>query len=551
MARRIWWAVWVVVVAAALAAASLVVVAAPRDSWVQYGCDVVASSLDTRTLTDGQRFDVVIYGGTPSGVAAARAAAARGRSVLVVSAESTFGGAIANGLGATDVGNPSADIGYARAYLDSVRDFYGTNELRTEPKVAECLFERWLDSPRITAVRNAALSNVIISNDRITGVALRLASSGGNPIAATGSEFIDASYPGDLMAGAGVANRIGMGDLYSYGEPEARDRTLSTVLTIDSTDSPSSAAIAALPQVTQTANLDDIASVIERGMPSFTYRLCLTRNPSNVRPFVKGASVARYAPAWRLFMRHYEGFAQQTEAHVLANGTVVTQLWRIAKLPNDKVDLNAGPSSFTNFPMPSTYFTDPSTRGSILTDYRDYLESFLWFVQHDASVPAMERTALSGFGLCADEFTATNNWPPAVYLREGRRLVGVTTLTTFDLTTHRTKSDAIAFGGYAMDSKPSIVAWSNGRLVRDRGAMVPVSRYAVPLTAMIPASGPSNLLVSVGISASPLAYSSVRMEPQYIELGQAAGVAASLAIERGAPLDERIAPAVRQALGIH
>jgi hypothetical protein len=543
--------VWAAFIAASFTAASLSFVALPRDSWAQFGCDTVAGSLDGRTLTDGQRFDVVVYGGTPSGVAAAHAAAARGRSVLIVSAESTFGGAIANGLGATDVGNPSADIGYARAYLDAVREYYGTNDFRTEPKVAECLFERWLDSPRITAVRNAALSNVIVSNGRITSVALRLGSSGGNPIIATGSEFIDASYPGDLMAGAGVANRIGMADLYSYGEPEARDRTLSTVFTIDSTDAPSSAAIAALPQVNETANLDDTASVIERGMPSFTYRLCLTRNPTNVRQFVKGASVARYAPAWRLFMRHYVGFAQQTEAHVLANGTVVTQLWRIAKLPNDKVDLNAGPSSLTNFPIPASYFTDPSTRGSILADYRNYLESFLWFVQHDSSVPAMERTALSGFGLCADEFTATNNWPPAVYLREGRRLVGVTTLTTSDLTTHRTKSDAIAFGGYAMDSKPSIVAWSNGRLVRDRGVMVPVSRYAIPFSIMIPTHGPLNLLVSVGISASPLAYSSVRMEPQYIELGQAAGVAASLAIERGAPLDVRVAPAVRQALGIH
>jgi hypothetical protein len=220
-------------------------------------------------------------------------------------------------------------------------------------------------------------------------------------------------------------------------------------------------------------------------------------------------------------------------------------------LPNNKFDLNAGPSSFTNFPIPSTYFTDPTSRASTLAEYRDYLESFLWFVQHDPSVPMMEHTALAGFGLCADEFTTTNNWPLAVYLREGRRLIGASTLTTTDLTADRRKSDAVAFGGYAMDSKPSIVAWSNGRLVRDRGEMVHVQDYAIPFGVMIPATGPSNLIVSVGISASPLAYSSVRMEPQYIELGQAAGVAASIAAERGAALDTRLAPAVRRALRIH
>ncbi len=517
--------------------------------WDKFSCDKRATKIANSTVANNSDFDVVIYGGTPSGVAAATTAANQGKKVLILSESSLFGGAISNGLSATDIGSIYSNVGLAKEFLNQVRNYYHTSDFRTEPKVAECIFTGWLYKKNITTGINTILDSATVANNKISDVNFHT-STVSDSVKVTGKTFIDASYAGDLMFEAGVNTRLGMSDFYSYNESVTSYRKLNLQFRLKDPASIEQAAtdFAELPQVQLAGSLTNYKALIKSGMPSFTYRLCVTKNQENLLPFAKTDKYETYAPAWRTWMNNYYGYKIQKTPVIKSNGTVLTQLWRISKLPNDKFDLNAYFSSFTNLTMRKEYFEQPANRAAILSDYSSYLQSFLWFVQNDPTVPALEKNALNGFGLCADEFQSTNGWPQQPYLREGRRLIGQSTITARDILVNRVKSDSIAVGSYPLDSKPTLFVYSNGVYARDRGVMFRAPLYEIPLSAMLPKQGPNNLIVSVGVSASPAAFASIRMEPQFMQLGQAAGLAASLAIDGSGVINAGLARAVKAEL---
>jgi len=159
--------------------------------------------------------------------------------------------------------------------------------------------------------------------------------------------------------------------------------------------------------------------------------------------------------------------------------------------------------------------------------------SFLYWLQTAPEVPTYETNALAGMGLCSDEYRGNHHMPYQPYIREGRRLVGRYTMTTEDIFHNRSKSDAVAYGFYYLDNKSSQMVLASGSIYRDLTPFLMPPPYEIPYRVMVPKDGPSNLLVSVGISASPVSYGSIRMELQYMELGQAAGVAAVVAYRTG------------------
>jgi hypothetical protein len=215
---------------------------------------------------------------------------------------------------------------------------------------------------------------------------------------------------------------------------------------------------------------------------------------------------------------------------VRSNGTIASEMYTMAKIPGGKYDLNAGYSSFTNLPAPAGYFTSPGSRPAADRLLRDYVQTFFWFVQNDPTVPSAVRQTFRPFGLCADEFTANGGWPYQPYVREGRRIVGRDVLTVGDIFVNRLESDTVAVGSYHVDSKTSQWLFTSGALYRDVGDFSRAPVYEIPFAAMVPTSGSvTNLLAPVGLSASPTAYGSVRMEPQYMALGEAAGLATALA----------------------
>lgn len=204
-------------------------------------------------------------------------------------------------------------------------------------------------------------------------------------------------------------------------------------------------------------------------------------------------------------------------------------------IPNHKADFNNNGPVSTDFIGHSKKYPDGSyaEKAAIWQQHLLYTQSYFYFLSQDPSVPAGLRADMNTWGLPKDEFADTNHWPNQLYIREGRRMLGAYVMRQSDLQTERTKPDAIGMGSYNSDShNEERVAMPDGTVQNEGDVQVPVKPYEIPYRVMTPQrTQATNLLVPVCLSASHAAYSSVRMEPQYMIIGQGAGVAAALAIQ--------------------
>src|SRR5437660_78330 len=140
---------------------------------------------------------------------------------------------------------------------------------------------------------------------------------------------------------------------------------------------------------------------------------------------------------------------------------------------------------------------------------------------------------MSRWGLAKDEFTDTDHWPHQLYVREARRMVGAYVMTQADIMDRRTKDDSVGLGSYNTDSHHvQRIVGPDGCVLNEGDFQVRVQPYAIAYRSLVPKTGEClNLLVPVCCSASHVAYGTIRMEPVYMILGQASGVAASLAVD--------------------
>ncbi|MGH9658986.1 MAG: FAD-dependent oxidoreductase, partial [Bryobacteraceae bacterium] len=203
-------------------------------------------------------------------------------------------------------------------------------------------------------------------------------------------------------------------------------------------------------------------------------------------------------------------------------------------IPNHKVDVNNNGAFSTDNIGGSWDYPEANyaRRAGIWQEHVDYAAGFFYFLAHDPRVPAALQQEVNQWGLARDEFTDTSHWPHQLYVREARRMVGDFVMAQKDLQTDLEKPDPIGMGSYNSDSHNIQRVVTKEGFVRNEGDMqVPVTPYQIPYRIMVPKRAEAqNLLVPVCFSASHVAYSSVRMEPQYMILGHAAGVAAKMAI---------------------
>lgn len=170
----------------------------------------------------------------------------------------------------------------------------------------------------------------------------------------------------------------------------------------------------------------------------------------------------------------------------------------------------------------------------------EYTKGLFYFLTHDPQVPQPLQAELSEFGLAKDEFLDNENFPHQLYVREARRMVGDFVMTQKDIQTELTKPDVIGMGSYNSDSHNVQRYVTEDGYAQNEGNMeVPVTPYQIPYRIIIPKRDQvTNLLVTVCFSASHVTYSTLRMEPVYMIIGQAAGVAAKMAIEKKIPLQD-------------
>ena len=483
-------------------------------------------------------FDVAVYGATASGALAAIAAAHEGMRVVVIEPGQHVGGMVSGGLGHTDYGDRRVIGGMARQFYDRIARYYGRETWEVvgpEPHVAEQLLRDWLTVAGVTVVFNARLDQVVKHGRRIT----HLVTERGDIF--TAKVVIDASYEGDVLPRAGVSYAVGREGIEQHGECWAGRRPLL----------PGQHQFAVPISPFVDGHGGELLPFIHRrplvregeadgGVQSYCFRVCLTNRPLNQIPFPKPDG---YDPSEFELLRRYLAHAgTQIKAGQL--------MALVPNLPNGKCDVNSiGPFSTNVLDGSSWQYPDASyQRRQELWDYHlHYTQSLLYFLSHDPHVPEPIRQEMGRWGLCADEFADTAHWPHQLYVRDARRMCGEYWMTQTDLEDQRVKYDSVGMGSYNIDIREVQRTWTwvsrfhtlVGETFNEGYLSVPVAPYAIPYRSLVPQFHEcENLLVPVCVSASHVAFASIRMEPQYMILGHAAGVAAAMAAKHNVAVQQ-------------
>jgi hypothetical protein len=467
--------------------------------------------------------DLIVYGGTAGGVITAVAAAREGLSVTLVTPDRHLGGMVSGGLGWTDYGRKPVIGGYSLEVFERIGRRYGRDvEWHFEPHVAEAVFDEIVKEAGVTIVRGRLREKggVRKSGATLDGIVTE------DGVMWRAKIFVDASYEGDLMAQAGVSYTVGREGTAEYGESLAGVRDRTPLHQFRASVSPLDDRGRLLPEIAPRSA--DAVGAADKRVQAYNFRLCMTRTPENrvEWPRPAGYDTARY----RLPARYLPAF----EA-ALGRPLAINDVMKADLLQNGKTDTNNNGAFSTDYIGGSYDYPEGSyaTRARIRQAHVDYIQGFLYFLATDAQVPASLSAEMKSWGLCKDEFADTAHWPYQLYVREARRMIGEYVMSQKDIQTELTKSDPIGMGSYNSDShnvqrRPT----ADGTAVENEGDMqVAVTPYQIPYRVMLPKRAQAtNLLVPVCFSATHVAYSTLRMEPQYMIIGHAAGVAAKMAI---------------------
>jgi PhoPQ-activated pathogenicity-related protein len=489
-----------------------------------------------------QQFDLVVYGGTAGGVITAVAGARQGLKVALLEPGNHLGGMVSGGLGWTDYGKKDVIGGYSLEFFERVGRKYGRPvEWHFEPHVAESVFQEMVKEAGVQVFLGHRLrqrNGVWKTGATIAEIFLE------NGARFRAKVFADASYEGDLMARAGVSYTWGREGSDEYGESLAGVREHTPLHQFRVPVSPLDAAGRLLPEITPRTN--DAVGAADKRVQAYNFRLCMTKTAENRVAWRRPANydAARYE-LLALYLPALEA--------ELGRPLTINDVMKADIVQNGKTDTNNNGAFSTDYIGGSYEYPEGTyaARARIRQAHVDYIQGFLYFLAADPRVPAALGVEMKQWGLCRDEFTDTAHWPYQLYVREARRMVGEYVMSQKDIQIELTKPDTVGMGSYNSDShnvqrRPD----PEGKAVENEGDMqVKVEPYQIPYRVMLPKrQQASNLLVPVCFSATHVAYSTLRMEPQYMILGHAAGIAAAMAIDRGIAVQEVDTAALRATL---
>lgn len=466
----------------------------------------------------------------------AYAAARQGLHVILLEPTQHVGGMVTGGLSATDYAYFPIIGGLTRDFYRQAASTYGHQDLShgvdwlSEPKVGEAIFNHWLRDAKVDVRLHERIrerGGVEMHDKKI----IALVTEDGKRWKA--KIFADCSYEGDVMAEARVSYIVGREGTETYREslagvrPETpKHQFLWKVSAYDDEHK-------LLPLI--GPNPLARGGSADQKVQSYNFRLILTDDPANRLPWAKPLG---YDPSqFALLKRYLLSYREHT-----GNNPVLRNVTNPVCFAHRKCDFNNNGPFSTDYIGKSWTYPDATyaERRKIWNEHMLYTQSFFYFLATDPSVPQSLRDDTNKWGRAKDEFTDSAGWPRQLYIREGRRMLGEYVMRQADLQTDRTKPDAIAMGSYNSDShNVQRVALEDGSVFNEGDVQVAVKPYEISYRIIVPRRGEvTNLFVPVCLSASHVAYSSLRMEPQYMMMGQATGVAASLALKTGVPVQD-------------
>ena len=506
------------------------------------------------------QFDIVIYGGTSSGVAAAIQSSRMGKTVILIEPTSRLGGLTTGGLGQTDIGNKQAIGGVSREFYENIKQYYDKPEpwkwqmkqeyldggqTRTaeneesmwtfEPLAALKVYDHMLKDEDIEIVYNQSL-------DREKGVTkhegslVSIAMETGELY--LGRVFIDATYEGDLMAAAGVSYTVGREANQKYGENlngvQANDTSLTLTGVVSRNGMHHNFVDGVDPYIIKGDEKSGVLPYINVAGPgqpgtankqlqAYCFRMCLTDHPENRIPFAKPESYDELN--YELLFRNYESGYSRIP-------------WIHSSMPNRKSDSNNRDGFSTDFIGQNYSYPEASyeERKRIVERHRLYQQGLMWTLAYHSRIPEKIRDEVSRWGTCKDEFEREDGWQQQLYIREARRMISDFVMTQKHCEGIEVVEDGIGLAAYGMDSHHIQRYISQDGTVKNEGNVEAKVKgpYPISYRSIVPkASECTNLLVPVCLSASHIAFGSIRMEPVFMVLGQSAATAASLAIDEG------------------
>lgn len=479
-----------------------------------------------------EEYDICIYGGTSAGVIAAYSAKMQGKKVLLVEPQNRLGGLSSGGLGFTDIGNKQVVTGLAKDFYRRLGAHYGKLEQWIfEPKVADSIFNDYIKRANIEVLYKYRITKADVAHGYIKRITLESSdgTKAGKSISA--KVFIDCSYEGDLMAKAGVSYTIGRENNSQYNETYNGVQLMKGHQFPDGIDpykiqgdSASGLLWGISPETLSTDGTGD------QKVQAYNYRICLTDNPDNRVEITKPDN---YDPSrYELLLRLFKAQPDKKKLNHYF-------IW--SRMPDSKTDINNRGGFSTDMIGMNHNYPEASyeERYRIIKEHKEYTQGLLYFYKTDPRVPQELRDELQSWGYPKDEYIEDGHWSPQLYIRESRRMTGGYVMTQAHCEGREVVADGIGMAAYTMDSHncQRIVIKKNGKYMVKNEGNVEIGGglpYPISYRSIIPKKEEcKNLLVPVCLSASHIAYGSIRMEPVFMVLAQSAAIAATEAIHTG------------------
>ncbi len=484
--------------------------------------------------------DVVVYGGTASGVSAACTAARLGKKAVVAEFGTHIGGLTSGGLGWTDIGNKAAIGGFSRDFYKRLGKHYGKDEAWFfEPSVAERELRALLAESKVPVKFGQRLATVKKDGARITEMTME------DGTVYRGKIFIDATYEGDLMAKAGVKYMVGREANERFDETinGVRDKTPhhQFIVPVDPYVKPGDAQSGLLPFI--SAEPLGTPGAGDASVQAYNFRLCLTKNPANRRPI---------EPPLSYDAKQYELLGRYFDALKAADKNATLKMFmKIDMVTPEKTDINNNGAFSTDYIGKNYAYPDAdyATREKIWKEHENYIRGFLTFLATDPRVPEEMRRDMGEWGFPKDEFQDTGGFPHAMYVRESRRMLSDYVMSERVCRQVEKFEDAVGLGAYNMDSHNCRRIVRDGLVENEGDVQISVKPYPISYRSIIPRQAEcENLFVPVCLGATHVAYGSIRMEPVFMIMGQSSATAACMAIDANVAVQKVAYPALREQL---